>query len=211
MGYLNGVYVHGIWSFKNLIVRFFSCFTAVASGLPVGPEGPMISMGALIGHGFATLGITVDPTETETEIQVNPIKKFLNEKFPFLKLFANMRDRRDFVRYVCCRNKKKNKKKYKTQSKFRSHCSHCLSLRNCFAVLFLLFLFLFFCVCIIINSQCWCSSRCSFCIWCTSWWFIICHGRSIKFLESTFIMASIFCINDINIYNRFIYISIWWF
>ena len=113
MGYLNGVYVHGIWSFKNLIVRFFSCFTAVASGLPVGPEGPMISMGALIGHGFATLGITVDPTETETEIQVNPIKKFLNEKFPFLKLFANMRDRRDFVRYVCCRNKKKTKKNIK--------------------------------------------------------------------------------------------------
>ena len=52
-------------------------FYSRRNGLPVGPEGAMINMGALIVHdGFATLGMTVDPNQTAqttTKIQVNPI------------------------------------------------------------------------------------------------------------------------------------------
>ncbi|XP_076812920.1 chloride channel protein A-like [Clavelina lepadiformis] len=37
---------------KTLVGKFVSCIFAVSSGLPVGPEGPMIHMGGLIGDGF---------------------------------------------------------------------------------------------------------------------------------------------------------------
>lgn len=38
-----------IFNVQTLLVKFASCATAVGSGLPVGPEGPMVHIGAMIG------------------------------------------------------------------------------------------------------------------------------------------------------------------
>jgi len=48
MAYLNGVHMPKIFNLKTLVVKFVSCAAAVGVGLPVGPEGPMIHMGALV-------------------------------------------------------------------------------------------------------------------------------------------------------------------
>jgi chloride channel 7 len=45
MAFLNGTVVRHIFNVKTLIIKFLSCVCAVAAGLPVGPEGPMIHMG----------------------------------------------------------------------------------------------------------------------------------------------------------------------
>jgi chloride channel 7 len=45
IGFLNGTIVRHIFNVKTMAVKFFSCVFAVASGLPVGPEGPMIHLG----------------------------------------------------------------------------------------------------------------------------------------------------------------------
>ena len=45
MAYLNGTNVRRIFSLRTYVIKFFSCLLAVASGLPVGPEGPMIALG----------------------------------------------------------------------------------------------------------------------------------------------------------------------
>jgi chloride channel 7 len=45
IGFLNGTIVRHIFNVKTFLAKFFSCLAAVASGLPVGPEGPMIHMG----------------------------------------------------------------------------------------------------------------------------------------------------------------------
>ena len=69
--------IDGIHTFRCLAVKFLSCVAAVSSGLPVGPEGPMISMGAIWGHVFGK-------------------DKFLSSLFPILKQFQTNADRRDF-------------------------------------------------------------------------------------------------------------------
>ena len=48
IGYLNGTLVRHIFNLRTLLVKFASCACAVGCGLPVGPEGPMIHMGALV-------------------------------------------------------------------------------------------------------------------------------------------------------------------
>ncbi len=56
IGYLNGTLVRHIFNLKTLAVKFVSCACAVGSGMPVGPEGPMIHMGALVGAGVSQFG-----------------------------------------------------------------------------------------------------------------------------------------------------------
>jgi len=55
IGYLNGTLVKHVFGLKTLLVKFASCALAVGSGMPVGPEGPMIHMGAIIGEAVAGL------------------------------------------------------------------------------------------------------------------------------------------------------------
>ena len=38
-----------VFNVRTLGVKFLSCCLAVASGLPVGPEGPMVHIGAAVG------------------------------------------------------------------------------------------------------------------------------------------------------------------
>ena len=53
MGYLNGVLLPRIFNIKTLIVKMLSAVCAVASGLPVGPEGPLIHVAASLGAGVS--------------------------------------------------------------------------------------------------------------------------------------------------------------
>eukprot|EP00051_Salpingoeca_urceolata_P010072 m.122720 g.122720 ORF g.122720 m.122720 type:complete len:922 (+) comp16573_c0_seq4:343-3108(+) len=76
IAYLNGVRVPHVFDFRTFIVKLFSCVTAVGSGLPVGPEGPMIHMGAMIGAGIGS--------------QRGWSARLLKE-------YRNVKDKRDFV------------------------------------------------------------------------------------------------------------------
>ena len=49
MAYLNGVQLSRTFSLRVMGVKFLSCLLAVSSGLPVGPEGPMIHLGSMVG------------------------------------------------------------------------------------------------------------------------------------------------------------------
>ena len=44
VAYLNGANIKKIFNIKTFVARFFSCLFAVSSGLPVGPEAPMIAV-----------------------------------------------------------------------------------------------------------------------------------------------------------------------
>ncbi|XP_074645246.1 chloride channel protein D-like isoform X2 [Tubulanus polymorphus] len=80
IGFLNGAIVRHIFNVKTLFVKFFSCAFAVAAGLPVGPEGPMIHMGSLVGAGLSQF-------KSDT----------LRFKMPFFERFRNSEDRRNFI------------------------------------------------------------------------------------------------------------------
>lgn len=45
IGFLNGTIIRHIFNIRTMVVKFFSCIFAVGSGMPVGPEGPMIHLG----------------------------------------------------------------------------------------------------------------------------------------------------------------------
>lgn len=69
-----------VFNVRTLWVKFVSCAAAVGSGLPVGPEGPMIHIGAMIGAALSqgqstSLGFTTG----------------------LFKRFQNPKDKRDFV------------------------------------------------------------------------------------------------------------------
>eukprot|EP01064_Diplonema_japonicum_P012524 TRINITY_DN19965_c0_g1_i1.p1 TRINITY_DN19965_c0_g1~~TRINITY_DN19965_c0_g1_i1.p1 ORF type:complete len:857 (+),score=103.47 TRINITY_DN19965_c0_g1_i1:59-2629(+) len=62
IAYLNGVDMPRVFNVRTAIVKFFSCIASVSSGLPAGPEGPMIHLGAICGAGLTqgrskTLGV----------------------------------------------------------------------------------------------------------------------------------------------------------
>lgn len=48
MAYLNGNHVPHLLRFSTLITKFVGTVCAVSSGLPMGPEGPMVHIGACV-------------------------------------------------------------------------------------------------------------------------------------------------------------------
>lgn len=80
IAYLNGTIVRHIFNIKTLVIKFISCIFAVSSGMPVGPEGPMIHLGSLVGAGCSQLKSST-----------------LKIKLPFFKRFRNSEDRRNFI------------------------------------------------------------------------------------------------------------------
>eukprot|EP01062_Namystynia_karyoxenos_P069885 TRINITY_DN65304_c0_g1_i1.p1 TRINITY_DN65304_c0_g1~~TRINITY_DN65304_c0_g1_i1.p1 ORF type:complete len:1039 (+),score=235.26 TRINITY_DN65304_c0_g1_i1:86-3202(+) len=54
IAYLNGVALPKVFNIRTLLAKIISCSCAVGGGLPVGPEGPMIHIGALVGAGLGT-------------------------------------------------------------------------------------------------------------------------------------------------------------
>ncbi|KAI8815194.1 chloride channel [Cladochytrium replicatum] len=49
IAYLNGVRIPEVLSIKTLLAKCFGLICAVSSGLPVGPTGPMVHIGAMLG------------------------------------------------------------------------------------------------------------------------------------------------------------------
>ncbi|KAH9499720.1 hypothetical protein Btru_077658 [Bulinus truncatus] len=79
-GFLNGTRVRGIFSVRTLIAKFLSCVTAIGCGMPIGPEGPMIHMGAIIGAGLSQLSGHLNKV-----------------KLTFFERFRNPEDKRNFI------------------------------------------------------------------------------------------------------------------
>lgn len=77
--FLNGVIIPKTFSLSVVYAKFASCGLAVGSGLPVGPEGPMIHMGSIIGSLIS---------------QGQVLNESLADK---IKMFRNVSDRRDFM------------------------------------------------------------------------------------------------------------------
>jgi len=82
--YLNGVLVPHFLNMRSLVVTSLTTITAVSSGLVIGPEGPLVHIGAIVASGL-TYGrniyfrwLPIDPSN-------------------FLKEFNNDLNRRDFI------------------------------------------------------------------------------------------------------------------
>jgi chloride channel 7 len=80
IAYLNGAMVRKVFNFKTVVAKFLSCAAAVGSGLPVGPEGPMIHLGAMLGAGISQM-------RSDT----------LGFDLKFFARFRNSKDKRDFI------------------------------------------------------------------------------------------------------------------
>ena len=53
IAYLNGSRIRYIFNFRIALAKFVSVIFSVSSGLPVGPEGPMVHLGAALGKGIS--------------------------------------------------------------------------------------------------------------------------------------------------------------
>eukprot|EP00092_Neocalanus_flemingeri_P010722 GFUD01011549.1.p1 GENE.GFUD01011549.1~~GFUD01011549.1.p1 ORF type:complete len:864 (-),score=141.42 GFUD01011549.1:346-2937(-) len=80
IGFLNGTMIRHIFNLKTYVVKFFSCAFAVGAGMPIGPEGPMIHLGSMVGAGVSQFQ-----------------SKTLGIKLPFFERFRNSEDRRNFI------------------------------------------------------------------------------------------------------------------
>ena len=87
MGYLNGVHVPKIMRLRTLVIKLFGTFCAVASGLAVGPEGPLVHTGAIMGSGV-TRGFKVWRWRE---------RRLCSCRCKLLERFHNDTDRRDFI------------------------------------------------------------------------------------------------------------------
>ena len=80
IGFLNGTFIRHIFNVKTFLVKFLSCALAVGGGLPVGPEGPMIHLGSIVGAGLSQFQ-----------------SKTIGVRLPFFQRFRNPEDKRNFV------------------------------------------------------------------------------------------------------------------
>ena len=69
-----------VFNVHTLLVKFASCALAVGSGLPVGPEGPMVHIGAMVGAALSQGHSTTLGFDTG-----------------LFRRFQNPKDKRDFV------------------------------------------------------------------------------------------------------------------
>ena len=87
MGYLNGVHISGLLRLRTLLVKVFGTFCAVCSGFAVGPEGPLVHTGAIVGSGV-TRGHKVWRWQGQALWRCH---------MSLLQTFHNDTDRRDFI------------------------------------------------------------------------------------------------------------------
>eukprot|EP01061_Rhynchopus_euleeides_P038116 TRINITY_DN65537_c0_g1_i1.p1 TRINITY_DN65537_c0_g1~~TRINITY_DN65537_c0_g1_i1.p1 ORF type:complete len:845 (+),score=269.62 TRINITY_DN65537_c0_g1_i1:98-2632(+) len=80
IAYLNGVDMPRVFNVRTMVVKILSCIGSVSSGLPCGPEGPLIHLGAICGAGL-TQG-----RSTTFGCNTNLFRKFRNAS-----------DHRDFI------------------------------------------------------------------------------------------------------------------
>eukprot|EP00927_Polykrikos_kofoidii_P072423 TRINITY_DN68541_c0_g1_i1.p1 TRINITY_DN68541_c0_g1~~TRINITY_DN68541_c0_g1_i1.p1 ORF type:complete len:861 (+),score=134.55 TRINITY_DN68541_c0_g1_i1:286-2583(+) len=71
-GYLNGNNIHDLFTVNTLVVRIFALVFSVASGMPIGREGPMVSIGCCLGYGIThKLALPFVRTWVKTGISAN--------------------------------------------------------------------------------------------------------------------------------------------
>lgn len=80
MAYLNGVHVRRAMNIKTFVTKAISCICAVAGGLPVGIEAPLIHLGAIVGAGVS-----------------QGRSRSLGFQTSLFQAFRNNKDRRDFI------------------------------------------------------------------------------------------------------------------
>ena len=85
MAYLNGIQLKKGLGRRVVVCKYLSCLFAVASGLPVGPEGPMIHLGAMVG------AILTQSKDSSFGFRRRFISEGANRKF------RSTRERRDFI------------------------------------------------------------------------------------------------------------------
>ena len=83
MSFLNGVMTSGAFRVQILLMKSLSCICGVNSGLPVGAEGPMIHIGAIIGGGISS----------GRSRSLKCGRQFTR----IFRTFQNRRDQRDFI------------------------------------------------------------------------------------------------------------------
>ncbi len=79
-GYLNGVRVVGTINLRTFIGKILSIILAYSSCLALGPEGPMVHIGAMVGGG-------ISGAKSST----------LGFRIPIFQRLRNDRDQRDFI------------------------------------------------------------------------------------------------------------------
>eukprot|EP01050_Picozoa_sp_SAG11_P013006 SAG11_NODE_1489_length_4814_cov_2.132131_1_plen_272_part_00 len=106
MGYLNGVHIPQFLQLRTLAAKLWGTTLIVASGVAVGPEGPLVHAGAIIGSGL-TRGrscVTVPPEQRGTPRRHDDGSGGRAEEGGWLwwlrrwqGMFHNDLDRRDFI------------------------------------------------------------------------------------------------------------------
>jgi chloride channel 7 len=88
IGYLNGVHIPKFLRLRTLVAKVIGTTLVVASGLSVGPEGPLVHCGAILGSGF-TRGVKT--------FRFCGGRKLCTVRLKLLSMFHNDTDRRDFI------------------------------------------------------------------------------------------------------------------
>lgn len=89
--YLNGVNVKLFMRMQTLIAKVWGTILAVASGLAIGPEGPLVHIGATLGS-----GLTRGPKKIDIHFMGRTWFS-LDIKWDWLSAFHTDADRRDFI------------------------------------------------------------------------------------------------------------------
>ena len=84
MGYLNGVHIRKLLRLRTLLAKIWGTVMIVSSGFAVGPEGPLVHTGAIIGSGL-------------TRGHKNCGTKKCTQQVHLFTHFHNDTDRRDFI------------------------------------------------------------------------------------------------------------------
>eukprot|EP01062_Namystynia_karyoxenos_P028837 TRINITY_DN2177_c3_g1_i1.p1 TRINITY_DN2177_c3_g1~~TRINITY_DN2177_c3_g1_i1.p1 ORF type:complete len:1168 (+),score=358.51 TRINITY_DN2177_c3_g1_i1:82-3585(+) len=91
MAYLNGISMPRILEPSVLGVKFVSCLLSVSSGLPVGPEGPMVHMGAICGN---LMTQAHHLTDWMGKRKATGVLHYIDEAMDH---FGKMQEQRDFI------------------------------------------------------------------------------------------------------------------
>eukprot|EP00658_Telonema_sp_P-2_P031146 TRINITY_DN23376_c0_g1_i1.p1 TRINITY_DN23376_c0_g1~~TRINITY_DN23376_c0_g1_i1.p1 ORF type:complete len:898 (+),score=227.99 TRINITY_DN23376_c0_g1_i1:132-2825(+) len=89
--HLNGIRMPRLFSIGTFLIKFFGTAFAVGSGLVLGPEGPLIYLGAAMAAGLSRGSKTISLNLCGREIFSRTIR------FPWKRVWANDSDRRDFI------------------------------------------------------------------------------------------------------------------
>jgi chloride channel 7 len=94
--YLNGIDLKNVVKFKTLICKVVGVAFSVSAGLPVGKEGPMFHIGAIVGAGMSQ-GRSFGGCSLHCCPCCRPSTSLIDTSFTKFSDFRNDREKRDFV------------------------------------------------------------------------------------------------------------------